>query len=57
MKCAAYVARLGEIRNAYKIWSKNLKERADSEDLSLDGRTILEWNLRKEGGNMWTLCM
>jgi hypothetical protein len=32
---------------------ENLKGR-DSEDLIIDGRIILEWILRKEGGRIWT---
>jgi len=37
-----------------KSWSENLKERNHSEDLDLDldGRTILEWILRKCGGKV-----
>jgi len=31
-----------------KFWSKNLKGRAYSEDIGVDGRIILEWILRNE---------
>jgi len=34
-----------------KFWLENLKGRAHSEDLSIDGRTILEWNLGNRVGN------
>jgi hypothetical protein len=33
---------MGEMRNAYKIWSENLKGRDHEEDLGVDGRIILE---------------
>jgi hypothetical protein len=32
---------------------KNLKVRDHSEDLEVDGRIILNWILRKYGGNVW----
>jgi hypothetical protein len=35
---AAHVVSTGEMKNAYKILSENLKERDHSEDLSVDGR-------------------
>jgi len=31
------------------FWSENQKERDHSEDLSVDGRIILEWILEKQG--------
>jgi hypothetical protein len=34
------VARIGEMRNAYKNWSDNLKGRDHLEDLGVDGRMI-----------------
>jgi hypothetical protein len=36
-----------------KFWSKNLKERTHSEDLSVDGK-ILDGILGKQGGKVWT---
>jgi hypothetical protein len=36
-----HVARIGEVRNAYRIFSGNLKER-DLLDLGVDERIILE---------------
>jgi len=36
------------------FWLENLEERDHSDDLGVNGRTILEWILRKEGGWMWT---
>jgi len=41
----AYQARMGEMRNAYKIWSEIRKGRNHSEDLSIDRKIILEWIL------------
>jgi hypothetical protein len=37
---------MGEMRNTYKYWPENLKERDQSEDLEVDGRIILEWILK-----------
>jgi hypothetical protein len=34
---------------------ENLKGRDNSEDLSVDGKIILEWILRKQGRKVWTL--
>jgi hypothetical protein len=37
--------------------SKYLKGRDYVEDLGVDGRIILEWTLRKQGGKVWTGCI
>jgi len=42
-----HVARMGEMRNAYKIWSEKLKGRDHSEDLAVDRRLILQCVLEK----------
>jgi hypothetical protein len=42
-----HVARMGGMRNAYKVLVGDLKGRDNSEDLGVDGRTILERILRK----------
>jgi hypothetical protein len=33
---------------------ENLKGRDNLEDLAVDGKIILEWILRKNGGRLWT---
>jgi hypothetical protein len=38
---------MGELRNAYNMWVENLKERDYVEELSVDGKIILEWVLEK----------
>jgi hypothetical protein len=45
------VVRAGETRSAYKILV------GKPEDLSADGKIILEWILRKQGGKLWTQDM
>jgi hypothetical protein len=42
-----HVARMGEMRNSYKIFVENLRGRDHSEDLGIGGRVILEWILGK----------
>jgi hypothetical protein len=42
-----HVARMGEMRNAYKFQLEYLKGRDHFEDLGLDGKIILEWMLGK----------
>jgi hypothetical protein len=44
---------MGEMRNAYKFWSENLKGRDLSEDLGEDGRITLEWVLGKQCRKVW----
>jgi hypothetical protein len=50
--CSTYVV-TGEMRNA-ELWLENLKKRDYSEDLGVDGRTILEWFLERQSGELWT---
>jgi hypothetical protein len=48
MTWMGHVARMGEMRNAYKISvGKNLKVRGYSKKLSIDGEIILKWILGK----------
>jgi hypothetical protein len=44
---AGHVARIGEIRNVYKILVGEPEEKSYSEDLDVDGRIILKWILGK----------
>jgi hypothetical protein len=57
VRWAGHIARTRETRNAYKVWSENLKGRDLSEELGVDGRIILEEILGKEGGKVWTGCI
>jgi hypothetical protein len=43
----------GHTRNAYKIWSENMKGRDHSEDLGIDRSIILKWILEEA---VWKLC-
>jgi hypothetical protein len=45
---------MGELRNTYKFLVGKHKGRDYSEDLSVDGRIILDWILGKQDENMWT---
>jgi len=40
-----------------QFWSENLKGRAHSEHLGVDGRIILKWILKKWVPRMWTGSM
>jgi hypothetical protein len=44
MKWARHIARMGEVRNAYKMLVRKPEGRDHLEDLGMDGR-ILEWIL------------
>jgi hypothetical protein len=47
MRCAGHVARMVDMRNAYKILLENLKGRDYAEDLGVDGKIKLERILGK----------
>jgi len=46
IRWAEHAARMGDMRNAYKIWVRKLEGKSHLEDLDVDGR-ILEWVLEK----------
>jgi hypothetical protein len=41
---------MGEARNAYRFWPKNLKGRDHSKDLGVNGNIKLEWILENRIG-------
>jgi hypothetical protein len=43
-----------EVGNAYNIVVAKPECKDHSEDLGVDGTTILEWILGKQGGRVWT---
>jgi hypothetical protein len=47
MGWARHVARMGEKRNAYRIFVESQKERDHWEDQDVGGWTILKWTLEK----------
>jgi len=49
-----YVARMGEMRNAYKISVGKPDETGHSGELGVDGKVILKWFLQKQGEKVWT---
>jgi hypothetical protein len=49
MRWVGHVARMREMRNAYKIYFGNLKGRYHSEEVGVDGRTKIKKDLREEG--------
>jgi hypothetical protein len=53
---AEHAEHKGEAQNVHPIelYSRILKGRDHSENLRVDGRIILKWNLSYQGGNMWT---
>jgi hypothetical protein len=44
------VARIGAIRDPYKVWWGNLREGNHLEDRGVGGRIILKWTLRSRMG-------
>jgi hypothetical protein len=52
---AGHVARVVEIRLAYKIMVEKPEGGDHSEGLGVDGRIILEWILEKQNRKLWTV--
>jgi hypothetical protein len=46
MRLAGHIARMGAMRNTYKVFIGNLKGRDHSEDRGIDVRKILKWILK-----------
>jgi hypothetical protein len=53
---AGHVARMEQMRNAYKVFVGKTEGKNHSEDVGIDGRIILEWIFEKKGGKAWTEC-
>jgi len=47
MRWTGHVARMEAIRNAYKVLGGNLKSRDHLEDISIDGKVVIEFIIRK----------
>jgi hypothetical protein len=54
MRLAGPVARMGEMKNAYRVLVGKPEGKSHSENLGTDGNIILEWILGKSGGKLWT---
>jgi hypothetical protein len=48
-----HVVRMGEIRNAYRLFGTKSEGKNQVEELYVDGRIILDWILEKYGGKVW----
>jgi hypothetical protein len=57
MRWARHVARIGEMRNAYKVLVSKSEGKNHSKNVGLDGRIILERILGKWVGKVWTRCI
>jgi hypothetical protein len=49
MEWSGHVARMGEMRNEYKLGLEILEGRDHSEDLDVDVRKTLTWEIESEG--------
>jgi hypothetical protein len=54
MRGAIQVARMVEVKNAFKILVGKSESKSQSKDLDVDGRIILEWIVKKYVGRVWT---
>jgi len=57
MRWAWYVARIGEVRNAYKVLVEKLAGIINLEELGVNMKLILECILEKLGGKVWIGCI
>jgi hypothetical protein len=57
MRSAGHAARVGEMKNAYKILFEKFEGKRPLGRPRLRWEIILEWILRKEGGEVWTGCI
>jgi hypothetical protein len=53
MKRLGHVATTEDTKNAYKIWSGNLKGRDRSEDFCVNGSIIFKCAFGKQDGKFW----
>jgi hypothetical protein len=53
MGWAGHIAHMRRQKIQIKFWLVSLKRRDQSEDLSVDGRIILKWNLGKQVLRAW----
>jgi hypothetical protein len=54
MRWARYVARMGNVRNAYRVLVRKSECKCILEDLGVDRRMLLEYIIEKQGRVMWT---
>jgi hypothetical protein len=52
MRGAGHIEHMGEMRNACTILVRKPEGKNHLEDLGIDGRTVLEWTLEKQGGKL-----
>ena len=57
MRWAGHVARMGDTRDAYRVWRGNLRERDQLEELGVGVRIILKWVFKMWYWETWTGSM
>ena len=57
MSCAGRVARMGDIRGAYRVLVRDLRERDHLEGLGVDERIILKLIFKKWDGETEIECL
>ena len=53
MSWSGHIVRMGECREAQKVWCVNLEEREHLEEPGVDGKIILRWIFRKWDVGAW----